>query len=170
MKKNYDEPMFVDKSTNINAEQKINIKNNIRELLNSESFAVLSTQGDGQPYSSLICFAYSDDLKKLVFATPVETRKFNLIVKSDRVSILVDNRSNNPESLNQIQAVTITGKASILKDNNESQKWSQLLIKSHPYLEGFVKSPTTGIIKVNVCRYFYVSKFQEVIEWSPQQN
>ena len=144
MKKNYDEPMFVNKQNDLNSEETINIENFIRSLLESESFAVLSTQGDGQPYSSLICFAYSDDLKKLVFATPVDTRKFNLIIKSDRVSILVDNRSNNPESLNQISAVTITGKASILKDNDESQKCSQLLIKSHPYLEGFVKAPTTS--------------------------
>ncbi len=170
MKKNYDEPMFIEKPDKINSDEEKNVKNSIKELLSYESFAVLSTQGEGQPYSSLICFAFSDDLKKIVFATPTATRKFNLISKSDRVSILVDNRSTNPDSLNQISALTLTGKASILKAEDESEYWRDALINSHPYLEAFVKSPTTGIIVVDVCRYFYVKRFQEVIEWSPNQD
>jgi heme iron utilization protein len=86
------------------------------------------------------------------------------------VSLLIDNRAQQPDSLNKISAVTITGKARILSDKDEMEKWSGLYLEKHPYLNGFVKSPSTAMVLVEVLRYFYVSRFQEVFEWSPSQN
>lgn len=170
MKKNYDEPTFINKATVINSPDEQNVRNKIKEMLDSESFAVLSTQGEGQPYSSLISFAFSEDLRTIIFATPSKTRKFDLISKSDRVSILIDNRSTNPESINNISAITLTGKATIITDAEKALRWSEILISAHPHLEAFVKSPTTSIITVDVFKYFYVKRFQEVIEWNPNQD
>ena len=170
MKKKYDEPELIDKIEISSRTDRQNIRNIIRELLDSESFAVLSTQGDGQPYSSLISFACSDDLKTLAFATPAGTRKLELILKSDRVSILIDNRSAGPESFNTLCAVTLTGRASVIKESEESRKWADALISAHPYLRVFLKAPGTVIILVEAEKYFFVKRFQEVIEWSPDQE
>lgn len=170
MKKQYDEPIYTNKVTLSNNDDAGLVRNDIQSLLDSESFAVLSTQGEGQPYSSLICYAATNDLKQIVFATPSDTRKFNLILKSKNTSMLIDNRSSMPDSLNTISAITITGKANIVEDKTEINKFSNQLISVHPYLRAFVESPTTKIIVVDVCRYFYVRKFQEVIEWSPNGN
>ncbi|MDX9802189.1 MAG: pyridoxamine 5'-phosphate oxidase family protein [Spirochaetia bacterium] len=167
MKKNYENPDFISKHKNEDDAGRRNAENSIKELLDSESFAVLSTQGEGQPYSSLISFACTDDLKKLVFATPSDTRKFSLITQSGRVSILIDNRSEGHESLNRLCAVTVTGRASVVKDKSEAEKWKKSLIKAHPYLEAFVKAGSSAVILVDAERYFFVKRFQEVIEWSP---
>jgi hypothetical protein len=53
----------------------------IRWLLTEQSYAVLCTQSQSQPYGSLIAFAASDDLKTIVFATPVATRKYRLLTE-----------------------------------------------------------------------------------------
>jgi len=79
-----------------------------------QSFAVLSTQGGGQPYTSLISFATSENLSQLVFFNPAQSRKYNLIKKYKKVSLLIDNRTLQPESINLLRAVTITGTARAL--------------------------------------------------------
>ena len=38
------------------------LQNIIEKLVNSQMYAVLCTQGEGQPYGSLVAFAFSDDL------------------------------------------------------------------------------------------------------------
>jgi len=171
MKKSIEEPMCRDKllDKTCKFDDKA-IKNNIRKLLESESFAVLSTQGQGQPYASIIGFSSTPDLKKIVFATSKETRKFSLITESRKVALLVDNRSSVPPVINKISAVTITGMSHVLEDPIDQEKCADLLVKKHPYLEEFVQAPPTAIILVDVYRYFYVRRFQEVFEWNPHQR
>jgi len=144
----------------------IDVKQDISDLLNKESFAVLATQGQGQPYTSLMSFNATEDLKKIVFSTPQETRKFELLKKSDKVALMIDNRSQTPPSLNRISAVTITGKANIIP-SEKAQKWADFLIEKHPYQKSFILAPSTTLVVVDVYRYFLVKRFQEVVEWTP---
>ena len=51
----------------------------IKEVLNTQYFAVLNSVGEGQPYSNLVSFAITDDLKSLVFITDRNTRKYRNI-------------------------------------------------------------------------------------------
>ncbi|MDI6644817.1 MAG: pyridoxamine 5'-phosphate oxidase family protein [Methanobacteriaceae archaeon] len=171
MKKSIEEPMCRDKSFERHCKfDDEAIKNNISELLESESFAVLSTQGKGQPYASIIGYSSTPDLKNIVFATSKETRKFSLITESRKVALLVDNRSSVPPIINKICAVTITGQSHILEEATDQGKWADLLVKKHPYLKEFVQAPSTAVILVDVYRYFYVRRFQEVFEWNPHQR
>ena len=68
----------------------------IHALVSEEAFAVLCTQGEGQPYGSVVAFAFDHDLKAFVFATPRATRKFRLLSECDRVALVVDNRGKFP--------------------------------------------------------------------------
>lgn len=165
MRKNYDEPIYTAKQTVISLDEKT--QNEIKNILLNEPFAVLSTQGEGQPYSSLVSYACSDDFKKIIFATPLATRKYDLISRCSKVSILIDTRSTNPESINDINAITVVGDAKIIKDSLNNPSYETILLKSHPYLETFIKATTTRIIVVDVDTYIYVRKFQEVFEWNP---
>ena len=171
MRKVYDEPMFIDLKIGIKKkeEAKKSLAEDIRRLCDSQSFAVLATQGNGQPYATLISFAATQNLKYIIFTTPKATRKYSLIEGDKRVSLLIDNRSNQPDSINQISALTITGNARILTDEDQ-EHWTDLFMEKHPYLSNFVESDSTAMILVEVVRYFYVRKFQEVFEWSPKQN
>jgi len=49
--------------------------NQIRDLFDSQSLAVLATQKNDQPYASLVLFAATPDLKEIVFLTP-NTQQF----------------------------------------------------------------------------------------------
>ena len=166
---NYDEPKYIKKTKGIEDKEK-RVRVSIRELCESQSFAVLATQGKGQPYTSLIGFATSDDMKYVVFATPKQTRKYSLLEEDNRVSLMVDNRAQQPDSINFISALTITGNGKILNDAEEIEKWSGLLTEKHPYLSSFVRSSSTAVILVEVYRYYYVRRFQEVFEWIPNEE
>ncbi len=168
MKDQYDEPNFTDVIPGRIEDDKNRVEAEIRALCFEQPFAVLATQGEGQPYTNLISFAISKELGHLVFSTPAQSRKFDLISKNKKASLLIDNRSRQPKSINLISAVTITGTARALEDAQESERWSGLLIKRHNYLEKFIKSPSSTLILVDIFRFFYVRRFQEVYQWSPE--
>ncbi len=167
MKNHYDEPDFVDVVPGSAGNTRGQIETEIRELCLEQPFAVLATQGEGLPYTNLISYAFSADLRQLVFSTPSQTRKYNLITKNKKISLLIDNRAQQPESINLISAVTITGLARPLADPEEIDQWAGLLIKRHSYLDKFIKSPSSSLILVDIIRIFYVRRFQEVYQWVP---
>lgn len=170
MNHDYDEPMFINVVSCRDDCSKEQIETEIKEICFNQPFAVLATQGEGQPYTALISFAASSDLQHLVFATPSQTRKYSQIIKNNRVSLLIDNRSQQPESINLIRAITITGQARPLEKEEEVEQWSRLLLDKHSYLTRFVKSNTSSLVLIRVVRYFYVRRFQEVYQWIPQSH
>lgn len=169
MSKKTEEPLYIELHKNsLKGENVIELQDDIRKLCESELFGVLATQGKGITHASLISFAISNDLRYIVFATPINTGKFNLIAAEENISVLVDDRSSHKDSINEISALTIIGKGKILADENEIYKWATLLIEKHPNLNTFVKAQSTAIILVDVEKYLYVKKFQEMTEWDPR--
>ncbi len=141
------------------------ITETIRTLLGSQKLAALSTQRDGHPYTSLMAFAFTDDLKEFVVTTGKTTRKHQNILGEHRVSLLVDNRSNKEDDFHEAMALTVLGKARPLEDGEQSV-YRRLYLDRHPYLEDFLVSPSTVIIKIMVCHYLLVSRFQKVMEYT----
>ena len=135
----------------------------IRELFESQKFAVLGTQKEGQPYANLIAFAASDDLKSLYFATARATRKYANIEADARVTVLMDNRSNQDSDFSQAAAVTATGTAKEVADSQLEEVLAIYLAK-HPMLEEFVRSPSCALLRVEVKTYYLVRRFQNVME------
>lgn len=139
----------------------------IKALCQTETFSVLATQGQEQPYTSLVGFSISEDLKQLAFATPKETRKYTLLRRNKKVALMIDDRSDQHENPNEISALTITGHARILIDREE-EKWRQALIEKHSYMTEFLRLPDTAILIVEGLEYSYVEKLQQVSKWSPK--
>jgi nitroimidazol reductase NimA-like FMN-containing flavoprotein (pyridoxamine 5'-phosphate oxidase superfamily) len=135
----------------------------IRELFSSQQLAVLATQSDGQPYANLVAFVASDDLKSIFFATARATRKYANIEADSRVTVLIDNRSNQEADFSKATAVTATGRAREVGESQRKLTTATYLAK-HPILEEFVRSPKCAIIKVQVETYYLVSRFQNVME------
>ncbi len=146
------------------------IQDRIRQLVTEQDYAVLCTQGHSQPYGSLVAFAASDDLSTLVFSTPVTTRKYRLLTECDHVAMLIDSRSVCPDEMMDIEAVTGTGHAEIVKTGPEFDRWAGLLISRHPHLAAFVNAESSALVRVEVIRYFYVRRFQEVRQWVPRND
>lgn len=140
------------------------VREKIHALLSSQRLAVLSTQRDGQPYSSLMAFAFTDDLKNIVIATGKSTRKHQNIVQECRVSLLVDNRSNSDDDFSAATALTVLGQAQRIEEA-ERPLYAKLYLSRHPSLESFLASPATALLKVRVSHYLLVSRFQSVMEY-----
>ncbi len=146
------------------------VPDRIQALVQGQLFAVLCTQGQGQPYGSVVAYATIPDLNAFAFATPVSTRKFRLLRECDRVALVIDNREKFPGNLMRTEAVTITGKAIRLQAGTEFDQWADLLTTRHPYLRSFVAAPSTALFRIDVIRYLHVTRFQEVNQWIPQPN
>ena len=83
----------------------------IKDLANTQYFAVLSSVGEGQPYSNLVSFAITTDLKSLIFVTDRNTRKYRNIKENNKVALIIDNRTNQPSDVTQAIAITVIGNA-----------------------------------------------------------
>ena len=142
----------------------------ILRLVTGEPFAVLCTQGDAQPYGSVVAVAFTQDLRHALFATPVTTRKFRLLIASNRVALVVDNRSTWCDDMMRVEAVTATGRAVRVEHGEEFERWAAVLLGRHPYLHAFVRADSCALFRVDVLRYFHVERFQEVREWAPSSS
>jgi nitroimidazol reductase NimA-like FMN-containing flavoprotein (pyridoxamine 5'-phosphate oxidase superfamily) len=139
------------------------IRNDIRNLLCSQALAVLATAGRRFPYCTLVGFAFTADLKILVFATVRDTRKFKNIEIDSAVSLLIDSRTNSVGDFKNAAALTVLGTAAEVPGAKRGP-YRRLYLKRHPHLHDFVASPNTALVAVTVHRYIFVQRFQEVRE------
>jgi uncharacterized pyridoxamine 5'-phosphate oxidase family protein len=127
--------------------------------------AVLATESDGQPYTSMIAYALSPDKKGVIFVTPKETQKYKNILKNNRVSLLIDTRSNTEKDYMGAESLTILGSAISVR---KGEKWLELagvLTRKHPNLNEIIYSPETKLIYVRITRCIHVTRFQTVSNW-----
>ena len=123
----------------------------LKEVVDTQYFAVLNTVGQGQPYSNLVAFAITEDLKSLVFITERNTRKYRNIKANNSVSLLIDNRTNQPSDITQAVAITVIGRA--IEESNKKGNLRAIFLKRHPQLQKFVDNPNSALILVTVSEY-----------------
>lgn len=135
----------------------------LREMLESQLLGVLGTHHDGEPYTSLVGFAATDDLKHLLFTTGRATRKHANLVADARASMLVDTRTNRAADFTEASAATAVGVVEEVSDS-ESEKFDSLFLAKHPHLESFAHAPSCVRLRLRVSVYMVVTRFQHVIE------
>jgi nitroimidazol reductase NimA-like FMN-containing flavoprotein (pyridoxamine 5'-phosphate oxidase superfamily) len=167
--KNTDEPIFDSGGAeeSVPAGDDGDLETRIRRLVEGQPYGVLCTQSQSQPYGSLVAFAFSDDLKQAVLATPIATRKFRFLSECEHVALVVDSRPDHVDDFMAVEAITATGRATLLEEAAESRRWARLLLARHPYLESFVSAPSCALFRIDVVRFFHVVRFQEVRQWAP---
>jgi len=135
-------------------------------LLNrKQPHAVLATVSGNEPYTSLIAYAVTPDIKGLLFATPRGTRKFSNLMKNRRVCLLIDSRSGTAGNYMKTESVTVIGKAGIVRKGRVREELARIFLKKHPLLTEFVRAPSTSLILVKIIKCIHVSSFQIVSEW-----
>jgi nitroimidazol reductase NimA-like FMN-containing flavoprotein (pyridoxamine 5'-phosphate oxidase superfamily) len=132
----------------------------VRELFDDQRLAVLATVSDGQPHCDIVAFAHSEDLRRLFFATMRDTHKYQSLTQHPEVSMLVDSRGNKPSDLERAVAVTIDGVARDLV--GQKPDFVELFASKHPTLVGFISQTGCALVCVDVKRYKFVSRFQDV--------
>lgn len=146
-----------------NTDNRKQLLEKISALFESQRLAVLSTQKSDQPYSSLVAFAASPGLRHFYLLTPNTTRKYEYMAANPKVSILVNDSRNQPDDIYSAVSVTGTGVASLLDKAKDRDALEMYLVK-HPHLKDFSRAPTTAFMRIDMNRYFMVSRFQNVVE------
>ena len=139
---------------------KLQIKEKITNLLFQQKLAVLATRDEKRTHSSLIAFAYTKDLKYIIFATSKDTIKYENIQKYPHISLLVDNRKNSQKDFEDAVALTVMAKGTTI----EKQVYLDLYLARFPDLKEFLEDPQTALILLKVQKYMYVFRFQEIVE------
>ena len=123
----------------------------LEKVLNTQYFAVLNTLGEGLPYSNLVSFTVTENLRALVFVTNRNTRKYKNIKENNNISLLIDNRTNQPSDVSQAIAITAIGTACEEVENRSSLQ--AIFLARHPQLKQFVDDQNNAIMLVTVSEY-----------------
>jgi pyridoxine/pyridoxamine 5'-phosphate oxidase len=141
------------------------VRSAIENLFADQRLAVLSTCGaDGHPYASLVCVVAEADLSGIHFATTRATRKFANLSAEPRAALLVENSRNRQSDIYEAMAVTAVGTVQEV-DGAAAETTRELYRQRHPQLEAFVKAPSTALLRLAVRTYYYVNRFQKVMEY-----
>lgn len=136
----------------------------VQEALQSCTFAVLATEGEGQPHASLVAITPSDDFKELVFATYRSTRKYNNLTKNGKVAVLFENRCANNLRQQDITVLTALGNAEEL-NNVEFEQALESHMFRHPEQRTFLLSKDCAIFRIKVAAYQMVLGIDDVNWW-----
>ena len=139
------------------------LEDRLQKLFHSQKLGVLATHQKKNPYTNLIAFASSDDMRQIVFATARTTRKFENMIANSSVSFFIDNRSNKADDFRKAIGVTAVGSVRQIRKNKNSTMMKRYL-KKHPQLASFIASKSCVFLCIDVKTIYVVERFQNVIE------
>ena len=128
------------------------LRQQVKRLCASQRLCVLATQYEGQPYSSLVAFAETDELRSLIFVTSRNSRKYAYSIANRKVAMMIDSRTNRTSDFNNALAVTAIGTAEEVT-GNEREGFARRYITKHPYLAEFVNRPGQALMRITVTEY-----------------
>ncbi|MFC1983228.1 pyridoxamine 5'-phosphate oxidase family protein [Chloroflexota bacterium] len=128
------------------------LRQEVKRLCASQQLCVLATQSEGQPYSNLVAFAETDELRSLIFVTNRKTRKYTNAISNDKAAMMIDSRTNQPSDFNTALAVTALGTVEEVA-RSEHDAIVSIYISKHPYLAEFMNMPDQALMRVKVTEY-----------------
>jgi len=137
------------------------LKKNLETLFTEQNLAVLASCHENEPYTNLVAFAASDDLRYIFFVTPVSTRKYSYLSSSGTASMMIDNRSNKEDDFKDAIAANANGNVIEIEKTHDVVS---LYLEKHPHLRDFIKSPSSALMRMEVRSYIIASSFQNVVE------
>ena len=143
--------------------ERTELRDTIRRLLASQRLAVLATQGDGQPYTSLVTLAATDNLAHVIFPTLRRSTKYSHLNADARVALLLDNRCDQAPGSPDAMALTAIGVAREVP-SEDMARLTQLYLSRHPHLRDFLQDPDCALVEVQVRQYRLVRQLQHVSE------
>jgi len=143
----------------------IAIKSYIEDIFKISRFAVLATEGNGQPHASLIAVTPVDSYRKLIFATYRNTRKYQNLVQNGKVAILVESIDISRSGLKESFVLTAFGHVEEIESAEKNMVFNAHL-ERHPGLLSFMQSEDCSLVRIKVNSYQVVRGIDDVEWWS----
>lgn len=138
----------------------------IAELLETQRYGVLATQGPREPHLSLMAIAATDDLAHLIFVTERDSHKYANLQAHERAALLIDDRANQRSDTEEAVAITAVGPIEEVEPG-DMQEALDIFLGRHPQLREFATSSSCALLRMNVEVYSVVSEFQRVERLQP---
>jgi nitroimidazol reductase NimA-like FMN-containing flavoprotein (pyridoxamine 5'-phosphate oxidase superfamily) len=124
----------------------------LEALFSSQTTGVLATEMNHRPYANLVAFSYSNDFKKIYFVTQKNTKKYDNLCRNPNISMIIDNRQNDPFDFNNATAVTVIGQAAELTDESRIE-YIERHRKRLPGLEKFTRLASVALFEIEIQVY-----------------
>ena len=144
-----------------NMDKQSTLKEYIGGILKASGFAVLATEGNGQPHASLIAITPLEDCRQIVFATYRNTLKYRNIENNIKVAVLIESERVNKENLRERIVLTIIGYIKEIS-TTENEAAYQAHLNRHPHMESFMLSPDCALIMVIAQSYQIVNGIDDI--------
>jgi len=141
------------------------IKTYIEDIFKISRFAVLATEGDGQPHASLIAVTPMDGYRKLIFATYRNTRKYHNLAHNGKVAVLVESIDIKRTGLQESYVLTAFGHVEDIEPAEKNMVFEEHL-KRHPELLSFMQSEDCSLVRIKVDTYQVVRGIDDVEWWT----
>lgn len=143
----------------------VTVRKYIEEIFKISRFAVLATEGEGQPHASLIAVTPMENFRKLIFATYRNTRKYQNLTQNGKVAVLVESVDINRSGLKDSFVLTAFGQVEDI-DNAEKDLVSKTHLERHPGLLSFMQSEDCSLVRIKVDTYQVVRGIDDVEWWT----
>jgi uncharacterized pyridoxamine 5'-phosphate oxidase family protein len=137
------------------------IKEYIEGVLETSRFAVLATEGNGQPHTSLIAITPFKNFRQLIFATYRNTLKYRNLLNNSKVAVLIESRDANMKGLQKSIVLTIIGHTEEIT-LAENEAVHQAHLKRHPEMESFMLSSDCVLISIIAQSYQIVYGIDDI--------
>lgn len=141
------------------------VRKYIEEIFKTSRFAVLATEGDGQPHASFIAITPMDSYRALIFATYRNTRKYSNLTRNGKVALLVE----SGKYLNQTQqdsfVLTAFGHVEEIGIADREFVFNKHL-EWHPDLLAFMQTEDCTLVRIKVDTYQVVRGIDDVEWWT----
>ena len=143
--------------------KKSTTKEYIKYVLKTSRFAVLATEGDGQPHASLIAITPLGSYRQLIFATYRNTLKYRNLVHNSKVAVLIEGGYAKSKDLKKSIVLTIIGHTEEIRITEYEEAFNTHL-KRHPEMESFMLSSDCALIMVIAQSFQFVYGIDD-IKW-----
>jgi uncharacterized pyridoxamine 5'-phosphate oxidase family protein len=135
-------------------------KKYIENALQANRFAILATEGKGQPHMSLIAITPVAGFHKLIFSTYRNTVKYSNLSENGKVAVLIENGNCKNLSLQGNFILTAFGHAEEIRVGNDLMLQSHL--ERHPEMKSFIQSEECALIQITINAFQLVLGIEDV--------
>ncbi|MHC1774969.1 MAG: pyridoxamine 5'-phosphate oxidase family protein [Lentimicrobium sp.] len=141
------------------------VRKYIEDIFLCSRFAVLATEGDGQPYASFIAITPVDNYRALIFATYRNTQKYRNLARNGKVALLVESGNSGNTTQQDSFVLTAFGHVEEIGIADQEAVFNAHL-EWHPDLLSFMKSEDCTLVRIKVDTYQVVRGIDDVEWWS----
>ena len=139
------------------------VKEYIEGIINTSGFAVLATEGNGQPHVSLIAITPLGNCRELLFVTYRNSIKYRNIKCNNKVALFFENKDISEKEIKERVVLTIIGYTEEINISANDEAYLAHL-RRHPGMESFMLSPDCTLIKI-IAQSYQVVKGIDDIRW-----